>query len=110
MPLPHYLFHGDTLAVLPSRNPKVIFKSLATGAVLYNSADEVYFGLNPVGVRIWELLPPVNDRLEDVCLALAAEFPDVSHDVIRADVEELLDDLIRLDLVQPQNADASRAS
>ena len=46
------------LDVLPTRNPKIIFKALATGAVLYSPQDEVYFGLNPVGVRVWELLPP----------------------------------------------------
>ena len=45
--------------MLPTRNPKIIFKALATGAVLYSPQEEVYFGLNPVGVRVWELLPPV---------------------------------------------------
>jgi len=96
--------------VLPTRNPKVIFKSLAKGGVLYDASDEVYFGLNPVGVRIWELLPPVTERLEEVCLVLGREYPDVAPDVLRADVVELLEDLARMGLVQPRGAGATRVS
>ena len=51
--------------MLPTRNPKVIFKALATGAVLYSTEEEVYFGLNPVGVRVWELLPPAHQTLDE---------------------------------------------
>jgi len=96
--------------VLPTRNPKVIFKALATGAVLYSTEEEVYFGLNPVGVRVWELLPPVQSRLEDVCRLIAADYPEVSEEVIRADVSELLEELTKLGLVQPASASAERAS
>lgn len=86
--------------MLPTRNPKVIFKALATGAVLYSTEEEVYFGLNPVGVRVWELLPPAQQTLDDVCRILASEYPDVGQDVIRADVTELIDELLKLGLVQ----------
>ena len=96
--------------MLPTRNPKVIFKALATGAVLYSTEEEVYFGLNPVGVRVWELLPPVQSRLEDVCRLIAADYPDVSEEVIRADVSELLEELTKLGLVRPASASAERAS
>jgi hypothetical protein len=95
--------------VLPTRNPKVIFKALATGAVLYSTEEEVYFGLNPVGVRVWELLPPAHQTLDQVVRVLATEFPDVDEDVIRADVAELLDDLAKLGLVNAP-APAQRAS
>ena len=96
--------------MLPTRNPKVIFKALATGAVLYATDDEVYFGLNPVGVRVWELLPPVHQTLDDVCRVLAAEYPDAGEDVIRADVSELLDELLKLGLVVPTQASARHVS
>src|SRR6185369_14239016 len=66
----------ETLDVLPTRNPKIIFKALATGAVLYSPEDEVYFGLNPVGVRVWELLPPASKQFDDVCRTLEGEYPD----------------------------------
>ncbi|MEO6528279.1 MAG: PqqD family protein [Gemmatimonadaceae bacterium] len=86
--------------MLPTRNPKVIFKALATGAVLYSTAEEVYFGLNAVGVRIWELLPPVQSSLNALCGVIASEYPDVPADVIRTDVVEVLDELTKLGLVQ----------
>ena len=86
--------------MLPTRNPKVIFKALATGAVLYSTEDEVYFGLNPVGVRVWELLPPAQQTLDEVCRVLASEYPEVEAEVIRADVAELIEELLKLGLVQ----------
>jgi hypothetical protein len=98
------------IEVLPIRNPKVIFKALATGAVLYATDDEVYFGLNPVGVRVWELLPPVHQTLDEVCRVLAAEYPDAGEDVIRVDVSELLDELLKLGLVVPSQASAQHVS
>jgi hypothetical protein len=96
--------------VLPTRNPKVIFKALATGAVLYSTEEEVYFGLNSVGVRVWELLPPAHQSLDEVCGVIAAEYPDVDQEVIRADVAELLDELTKLGLVLASSSPAQRAS
>ena len=98
------------IEVLPTRNPKVIFKALATGAVLYSTEEEVYFGLNPVGVRVWELLPPVHQSLDDLCRVIAADYPDAPEEVIRADVSELLEELTRLGLVKAAPAPAERAS
>jgi hypothetical protein len=96
--------------VLPIRNPKVIFKALATGAVLYSTEEEVYFGLNPVGVRVWELLPPAHQTLDELCAVLTSEYPEVGPEVIRADVAELLDELLKLRLVQPAPSSAQRVS
>ena len=96
--------------MLPTRNPKVIFKALATGAVLYSTSEEVYFGLNPVGVRVWELLPPVHTRLDDVVRVLASEYADAPEEMIRTDVIELLDELAKLGLVIPAGTPAQRAS
>jgi hypothetical protein len=95
---------------LPTRNPKVIFKALATGAVLYSTVEEVYFGLNPVGVRVWELLPPVHQRLDDVVRVIASEYPDAPEPMIREDVSELLAELATLGLVVPAESPAQRAS
>jgi hypothetical protein len=96
--------------VLPTRNPKVIFKALATGAVLYSTEEEVYFGLNTVGVRVWELLPPAHQHLDEICRVIASEYPDVPADVIRTDVSELLDELLKLGLVLPAPEAAQRVS
>jgi hypothetical protein len=96
--------------VLPTRNPKVIFKALSTGAVLYSTEEEVYFGLNPVGVRVWEMLPPVHRTLDEICRVLVAEYPEVGESVIRGDVTELIDELLKLGLVQPTPAPAQNLS
>jgi hypothetical protein len=96
--------------VLPTRNPQIIFKTLATGAVLYSPQDEVYFGLNQVGVRVWELLPPAHQHLDDVCRVLTSEYPDAPAEVIRADVTELLEELGKLGLVVPSDTSAPRSS
>jgi len=96
--------------VLPTRNPKIIFKALATGAVLYSPQDEVYFGLNPVGVRVWELLPPANQNLDDVCRTLSVVYAAATAEMIRADVAELLEELEKLGLVVPADASARQSS
>ena len=96
--------------MLPTRNPKVIFKALATGAVLYSTEEEVYFGLNPVGVRVWELLPPAHQSLDEIVGVIASEYPGVGEDVIRADVSELIDELIKLGLLIRASAPAQRVS
>ena len=78
---------------LPTPSPQVIHRSLPDGAVLFSTADEVYFGLNSVASRVWELLPPVLTTLGELCTTLQAEYPDVPPAIIRADIVELLDHL-----------------
>ena len=78
---------------LPTPSPEVIHRSLPDGAVLFSTTDEVYFGLNSVASRVWELLPPVLTTLGELCATLQAEYPDVLPTIIRADIVELLDNL-----------------
>lgn len=85
--------------MLPSPVPSVIFQKLGDGAVLFSPATEIYFGLNEVGARIWELLVPASTSVDDICGALAREYPEVPADVIRGDVEDLLEDLLREKLI-----------
>jgi Coenzyme PQQ synthesis protein D (PqqD) len=82
------------IVVLPSPGPAVVCCEVEDGAVLLSTADEVYFGLNRVGLRIWRLLPPVHHELDDLCEVLAREYPEVERDLLRADVESLLADLL----------------
>lgn len=79
---------------LPAPNPDVIYKAVEDGAVLLSTADEVYYGLNAVGSYIWEHLPPVLHSFEELVALLSALYPDAPAEVIRADVRELLDDLL----------------
>ena len=87
--------------MLPSANPSIIFQKLDEGAVLFAPHSELYFGLNEVGVIVWDLLPPRSATLEDLCTAVGARYPDVPTATIRADVAELLDQLVADGLARP---------
>lgn len=81
--------HGHSNG-LPWPNPAVIWREVAEGAVLLHTESEVYFGLNDVGVRVWELLPPVSRSAAELYEKLASLYPDVPAETLRDDVEELL--------------------
>lgn len=93
--------------MLPIPNQNIIFKRLGDGAVIFNCADEVYFGLNAEGARIWELLPPASRSVDDLVACLAAENPGMSAETIRADVEDLLQSLATFGLVRPADSKAA---
>ena len=103
--------------MLPVANPAVIFKAMSDGAVLFDPGAEVYFGLNEVGARIWELLPPACNALDELCAHLVARYPEVPEATLRQDVAELLDALAQQGLVivaassgQDSGAPPARAS
>lgn len=96
--------------MLPVVNPNVIFRSLPDGAVLFSTRDEVYFGLNPVAARVWELLPPTSGSMDELCATLAREYPDVAAAELRQDVEELLRDLAQFGLVTTAGAEDDSAA
>jgi coenzyme PQQ synthesis protein D (PqqD) len=88
-------------AQLPRKTDGVHFRAVPDGAVLYDKESEVYFGLNQVGVAIWNLLPPATLTLDELCQKLSAQYSDVGPDVIRADVLEILDELVSYGLLVP---------
>lgn len=67
-------------------------------AVVLQLDQGVYYGLNPVGARVWQLLqePRV---LSDVVSQLVSEF-DVTQEQCLRDVRELVADLRRHQLVE----------
>lgn len=89
----------NVVELLPTKAPGVIYKALPEGAVLFSTQSEVYYGLNSVGARVWEALPPARQSLRELCAELEAEFPDAGPDAIRADVQELLTELADFGLV-----------
>ena len=84
---------------LPHPSPSAIFKELDEGGVLLSTTDEVYFGVNPVGARIWSLLPPVSRTFGELCTALEQQYPDAGADRIRMDAQEFIEALIASGLV-----------
>jgi hypothetical protein len=89
---------------LPVANAAVIFRELPDGAVLLATETEIYFGLNEVGTRIWQLLPPASASFDELCARLAREYPDAPLETIRVDVAELLDALLEQGLAVPSSA------
>lgn len=96
--------------MLPIPNPQVIFKSVSEGAVLFHTGEEVYFGLDPVGAQIWELLPPRCRTWEELLLALQKMYPEVEASTIGQDTIELLRELRVHGLVSSPAQDQDGAS
>ena len=86
---------------LPHPSPTAIFKELDEGGVLLSTSDEVYFGVNPVGARIWSLLPPASSTFGELCAALEQQYPDAGSERIKTDVQEFLRALTASGLVVP---------
>ena len=86
---------------LPHPSPSAIFKELDEGGVLLSTSDEVYFGVNPVGARIWSLLPPASSTFGELCATLEQQYPDAGAARIKADVQEFLQALTASGLVVP---------
>jgi len=80
-----------------------MFQPITDGAVLLHMEDEIYFGLNAVGARVWQMLPPHHAELDDLCASLSATYPDADPNEIRSDVIELLDHLRAERLVVDHN-------
>ena len=59
--------------------------------VLLDLASGNYYGLDPVGARIWQLLGE-GKTLVEVCDALVAEY-DVPRSTLESDVERLVGEL-----------------
>jgi hypothetical protein len=95
---------------LPKPAPHVIFRRLPEGGVIYSTQSEIYFGLNDVGARIWELLPPASTTFAEMCSVLERAFPDATTALIRRDVTRYLDELVANALVIPSSADGSSQS
>lgn len=80
-------------------HPSVVFRELDGEAVLLHLDTGVYFGLDPVGTRVWTLLLEHGSPAA-VCERMLDEF-DVPSDVLQPDVLRLLDELRDKGLVIP---------
>ncbi len=85
---------------LPRPLTTVVFRDLPVGGILFCTATETYFSLNPIGVRIWRLLPPACASEGELVARLASEHPEVDAGIIAQDVRRLLSDLLGNGLVE----------
>jgi hypothetical protein len=78
--------------------PDVVFRDLQGEAVILHLGTGIYFGLDEVGTRAWQLI--VEHRpLAEVCALLAAEF-DAPADRIERDITAFVDQLLAKDLLR----------
>lgn len=80
-------------------DPETLIRSLPNGeAVLLHSSSEVYYGLDPVGLRIWNLIEQYGS-LDQVVDQLQAEF-EVDPMTLRSDVDSLVAELLERRLLR----------
>jgi Coenzyme PQQ synthesis protein D (PqqD) len=78
------------------------------GAVLLDIEQGICFSLNPVGLKIWELLKQ-GQSVDKVADTLATEFP-VSRQQVLADTEEFISELEAKHLIRRSEQKQSRKS
>lgn len=69
----------------------VLFQKVGEEVVLLNLDSGVYFGLDPVGARIWELIAE-QKGLAEVAETIASEY-DAPREKIDGDLESLVREL-----------------
>lgn len=101
---------GDDLSPLDGVyriSEAVVSRELDGEAIILNLDSGIYFGLDPVGTRIWQLMSSPG-RVSDVLRVLLAEY-DVSEEVLRADLGQLITKLIEKGLVVQVDAPETAA-
>jgi len=82
-------------------NGDVVFRDLDGEAVLLHLERGTYFGLDPVGTRVWQTLVE-HGRARPAVASLLAEY-DVATETLESDIARLLDELSANDLIRTQN-------
>jgi hypothetical protein len=83
-------------------HPSVICRELSGETVLLNLESGVYYGLDAVGTRVWQLLQQ-GKTIDGVCEVMLEEY-DVTPDVLRDDVFRLVSELRERGIVLPGKA------
>lgn len=88
----------DLLNIEARAAPDVLFRELAGEAVLLDLKTQRYYGLDPVGTRIWQLLAE-SGRTADVLQAMLDEF-DIDRAKLERDLQTFLDELEGVGLIE----------
>lgn len=80
--------------------PDTLVNVIGEEAVLLNLKSEQYFGLDPMGTRMWQVLT-TSDSIQAAFDILLAEY-EVSADVLQRDLIELLEKLLAHGLAELQ--------
>ena len=82
---------GFTLTARVTPRESVVFQQLQEEAVLLNLDSGLYFGLDPIGTQIWNLLAD-GQSLPQIVSTITAEY-EVDNEQCTADLLKLLGDL-----------------
>ena len=80
-------------------SPQAIARQLDDETVILHLGSGTYFGLDPVGARIWQLMGE-GKTLVEICEVMLEEY-DVSREDVERDTMKLVQDLLTRDLVSP---------
>ena len=83
-------------------HPSVLCRQLSGETVLLNLESGVYYGLDPVGTRVWQLLLQ-GQTIAGICGTMIDEY-DVAPDVLRDDVVRLVGELRERGIVTPRES------
>ena len=82
-----------------SISPHAVATHVGDETVILHLISGTYFGLDPVGARIWELIGE-DKTLAEICEVLLKEY-DVPREDLERDTIKLLEDLLAQDLITP---------
>ena len=77
--------------------PQVMARMVGDETVILDLQSGTYFGLDPIGARIWTLIGE-GKSLAEICDTVLAEY-DVARDVLERDVRDLVHDLSKRKLI-----------
>ncbi len=75
------------LKQVPVKNPDVVWRDLEGEGVLLNPVDGKYFGLNAVGLSVWDKMDG-KSSLDEIAARLLEEY-NVERPVLESDIKEL---------------------
>ncbi len=79
-------------------NEKISFRIIDEQAVILNLDSGVYYSLNEVGSRAWDLCDG-SKSIRDIATAICVEF-EVERETAEKDILEVMDDLVREGLIR----------
>jgi hypothetical protein len=81
----------------PAIPAQVMARRVGNETVILDLASGTYFGLDPVGARVWQLIGQ-GKSLAEICDALLDEY-DVTRETLERDVIDLAEKLLQKGLV-----------
>jgi hypothetical protein len=85
----------------------VMFRILGDEAVILNVGTGVYFGLDEVGTRMWQLMSE-HGSTDKVVETMLNEY-DVEEGQLRADLEKLIQQLSEKELIKTDAAETAKS-